>query len=297
MSAQRTPKLRRNRQGTGPGSQWEAVPYPEVTDQFYFVHQSQSFGTGCQNHFVGTDLEAQFCPKRKKCHHLLAVSSRVPWGNRPHATPVYPLFWRMTVRQDSDGKESVPGRRASVSKGVEAELGVRGWARDSEPGGVGTKTEGPGCRELGFSSRGRGTVDIPEHCTTPNCRRGLDSKCADWKCALENVLLHSSYKPIVEYIDAQFEAYLQEELKIKRSLFNYHDTRIHACLYFIAPTGHSLKSLDLVTMKKLDSKVLTARPSAARHSPVSSPLFQDPTLFSAFSVNVFCFVVKKKTFF
>ncbi|CAI5784791.1 septin-11 isoform X2 [Podarcis lilfordi] len=67
--------------------------------------------------------------------------------------------------------------------------------------------------------------------------------------------IHTSYKPIVEYIDAQFEAYLQEELKIKRSLFNYHDTRIHACLYFIAPTGHSLKSLDLVTMKKLDSKV------------------------------------------
>lgn len=67
--------------------------------------------------------------------------------------------------------------------------------------------------------------------------------------------LSQSYKPIVEFIDAQFEAYLQEELKIKRVLHNYHDTRIHACLYFIAPTGHSLKSLDLVTMKKLDSKV------------------------------------------
>ncbi|TTX06323.1 Septin-8-A [Bagarius yarrelli] len=65
----------------------------------------------------------------------------------------------------------------------------------------------------------------------------------------------SVYKPIVDYIDTQFENYLQEELKIKRSLFNYHDTRIHICLYFIAPTGHSLKSLDLVTMKKLDSKV------------------------------------------
>jgi hypothetical protein len=59
----------------------------------------------------------------------------------------------------------------------------------------------------------------------------------------------------VDYIDTQFENYLQEELKIKRSLFNYHDGRIHICLYFIAPTGHSLKSLDLVTMKKLDSKV------------------------------------------
>lgn len=64
-----------------------------------------------------------------------------------------------------------------------------------------------------------------------------------------------SWKSIVDYIDAQFEAYLSEELKIKRSLYNYHDSRIHACLYFIAPTGHSLKALDLVTMKKLDSKV------------------------------------------
>lgn len=59
----------------------------------------------------------------------------------------------------------------------------------------------------------------------------------------------------MDYIDAQFEAYLQEELKIKRSLFSYHDTRIHACLYFISPTGHSLKTLDLLTMKSLDSKV------------------------------------------
>jgi len=64
-----------------------------------------------------------------------------------------------------------------------------------------------------------------------------------------------SFKPIIDYIDAQFEAYLQEELKIKRSLGTYHDTRIHTCLYFISPTGHGLKSIDLVCMKKLDSKV------------------------------------------
>ncbi|XP_008325616.1 septin-8-A isoform X2 [Cynoglossus semilaevis] len=64
-----------------------------------------------------------------------------------------------------------------------------------------------------------------------------------------------SYKPVLDYIDTQFGRYLEEEMKIKRSLFNYHDTRIHVCLYFITPTGHSLKSLDLVTMKKLDSKV------------------------------------------
>ncbi|GJQ87636.1 2-Sep [Trypoxylus dichotomus] len=64
-----------------------------------------------------------------------------------------------------------------------------------------------------------------------------------------------SFKAIVDYIDAQFENYLQEELKIKRSLCTYHDSRIHACLYFICPTGHGLKSIDLVCMKKLDQKV------------------------------------------
>lgn len=64
-----------------------------------------------------------------------------------------------------------------------------------------------------------------------------------------------SFKAIVDYIDAQFENYLQEELKIKRSLCTYHDSRIHVCLYFICPTGHGLKSIDLVCMKKLDQKV------------------------------------------
>lgn len=64
-----------------------------------------------------------------------------------------------------------------------------------------------------------------------------------------------STNTILKYIDSQFEAYLQEEMRIKRSLSSYHDGRIHACLYFISPTGHSIKSLDLVCMKKLDKKV------------------------------------------
>lgn len=65
----------------------------------------------------------------------------------------------------------------------------------------------------------------------------------------------NSFKAVIDYIDVQFETYLQEELKIKRSLPDFHDSRIHACLYFICPTGHGLKSLDLVCMKQLDSKV------------------------------------------
>jgi len=64
-----------------------------------------------------------------------------------------------------------------------------------------------------------------------------------------------SYTPVVDYIDEQFDRYLQEELKVKRNLWNYCDTRVHVCLYFISPTGHSLKAIDLVTMKALETKV------------------------------------------
>ena len=49
----------------------------------------------------------------------------------------------------------------------------------------------------------------------------------------------NSTTAIVDYIDKQFEQYLTEELKIRRDLVKFHDTRIHICLYFIAPTGHS----------------------------------------------------------
>ncbi|CAF0777954.1 unnamed protein product [Brachionus calyciflorus] len=64
-----------------------------------------------------------------------------------------------------------------------------------------------------------------------------------------------TYKILSDYLDNQFEAYLQEELKIKRNFAILNDTRIHACLYFISPTGHTIKSLDLITMKKIDQKV------------------------------------------
>ena len=64
-----------------------------------------------------------------------------------------------------------------------------------------------------------------------------------------------SHAAILDYIDANYAAYFREEMKITRSLKEYHDTRVHACLYFIAPTGHSLKSLDLLCMKRLDKKV------------------------------------------
>ncbi|MCP9265267.1 Septin-2 [Dirofilaria immitis] len=64
-----------------------------------------------------------------------------------------------------------------------------------------------------------------------------------------------SAQVIVDFINEQFEKYLKEELKIKRCLDYYDDTRIHACLYFISPTGHGLKALDVVTLQRLAERV------------------------------------------
>jgi len=62
-----------------------------------------------------------------------------------------------------------------------------------------------------------------------------------------------SWKPIVDNIDQRFDSYLDAENKVNRS--NIIDNRIHACVYFIQPTGHSLKPLDIEVMRRLHTKV------------------------------------------
>ena len=57
----------------------------------------------------------------------------------------------------------------------------------------------------------------------------------------------------MECIESRFDAYLEAENKPHRT--NIIDNRIHACIYFIQPTGHSLKPLDIEFMRRLHSKV------------------------------------------
>jgi septin 7 len=59
-----------------------------------------------------------------------------------------------------------------------------------------------------------------------------------------------SWRPIVENIEQRFDAYLEAENKV-----NIVDNRVHACVYFIQPTGHSLKPLDIEVMRRLHTKV------------------------------------------
>lgn len=62
-----------------------------------------------------------------------------------------------------------------------------------------------------------------------------------------------SWRPIVDNIEQRFDAYLDAENKVNR--VNIVDNRIHACVFFIQPTGHSLKPLDIEVMKRLHTKV------------------------------------------
>jgi len=59
--------------------------------------------------------------------------------------------------------------------------------------------------------------------------------------------------PIVDFIENQYLNYLNQEMKAERK--GIEDTRVHVCLYFIEPTGHALKTLDIVTMKEIGSRV------------------------------------------
>lgn len=71
-----------------------------------------------------------------------------------------------------------------------------------------------------------------------------------------------SWDPIVKYIKDQHSAYLRKELTAMRERF-IQDTRIHCCLYFLAPTGSTLKPIDVIVMKKL-SEVVNVVPVIAK---------------------------------
>lgn len=58
------------------------------------------------------------------------------------------------------------------------------------------------------------------------------------------------WDPIVKYIKDQHSQYLRKELTAQRDRY-LPDTRVHCVVYFIQPTGHGLKPIDVVVLKKL----------------------------------------------
>jgi len=71
--------------------------------------------------------------------------------------------------------------------------------------------------------------------------------------SLFNNLLLSSWVPVIDYIESKYEEFLNAESRVTRR--QIPDSRVHCCLYFVAPSGHGLKPLDVEFMQRLHDKV------------------------------------------
>ncbi|KAI0218276.1 Cell division control protein 11 [Massospora cicadina] len=70
----------------------------------------------------------------------------------------------------------------------------------------------------------------------------------------ESIDNQKCFDKILNYVEMQYDNILAEETRIKRNP-RFQDNRIHALLYFITPTGHGLRELDVELMKKLGPRV------------------------------------------
>ncbi|XP_050412563.1 septin-2B [Patella vulgata] len=59
--------------------------------------------------------------------------------------------------------------------------------------------------------------------------------------------------PIIQYIDDQFERFLNDESGLNRR--HITDNRVHCCFYFVNPSGHGLKPHDIAFMRAVHHKV------------------------------------------
>ncbi|CAI7175385.1 CGH_1_collapsed_G0006640.mRNA.1.CDS.1 [Saccharomyces cerevisiae] len=67
---------------------------------------------------------------------------------------------------------------------------------------------------------------------------------------------------VMSYLEQQFDIVLAEETRIKRNP-RFEDTRVHVALYFIEPTGHGLREVDVELMKSI-SKYTNVLPIITR---------------------------------
>ena len=64
----------------------------------------------------------------------------------------------------------------------------------------------------------------------------------------------SRFGEIWSYLERQYDDILAEESRIKRNP-RFRDNRVHALLYFIPPTGHALREMDIELMRRLSPRV------------------------------------------
>ncbi|CAI4226653.1 unnamed protein product [Auanema sp. JU1783] len=62
------------------------------------------------------------------------------------------------------------------------------------------------------------------------------------------------WDPIIKYVESKYLEFFSEEIRIERSE-KWVDKCVHLCLYFIEPSGHGLKPIDIEFMKQLSGLI------------------------------------------
>ncbi|KAI9604021.1 hypothetical protein H4Q26_003631 [Puccinia striiformis f. sp. tritici PST-130] len=99
-----------------------------------------------------------------------------------------------------------------------------------------------------FNKVNKKTIELEEEgvpirltiCDTPGFGDEIDNEFA--------------FSTISDYLEKQYHDILGEESRIKRNA-RLEDNRVHALLYFIPPTGHSLREMDVELMTRLSPLV------------------------------------------
>ncbi|KAM7374508.1 hypothetical protein PAMP_007161 [Pampus punctatissimus] len=100
-----------------------------------------------------------------------------------------------------------------------------------------------------------------------------------------------SWKTIEDYIDQQFEQYFRDESGLNRR--NIQDNRVHCCLYFISPSGHGLRPLDVECMRALHEKVnivpVLAKADSLTHAEICRKKMKIREEIKQFGINIYQF--------
>ncbi|KAF9527310.1 Septin-domain-containing protein [Crepidotus variabilis] len=70
----------------------------------------------------------------------------------------------------------------------------------------------------------------------------------------DNIDNEAGFQEIMTHLERQYDDILAEQSRIKRNP-RFRDNRVHALLYFIPPTGHSLREMDIELMRRLSPRV------------------------------------------
>ncbi|TVY20976.1 Septin spn3-like protein [Lachnellula arida] len=147
------------------------------------------------------------------------------------------------------GKKVLTAKDADDATNAHLEEGVR-----IKPITVGAQSELHHCYGEQLELDEEGTRISLTIVDTPGFGDQIDNEASSIEAHWTFIDELKSFGEIVGYLERQYDDILAEESRIKRNP-RFRDNRVHALLYFITPTGHGLRELDIELMRRLSPRV------------------------------------------